>query len=116
MPGAPPDPRPGAKGIAAARVQRRLAILAGYSRLMQRDEDGNYARLKRLRQEVIEPAPACGDGRIVDLRGDGGMVESRNTVAAVEAAVAIQRALRDREPSCSRRSGSDCGSASIWAR
>ena len=98
MPGAPPDPRPGAKGIAAARVQRRLAAIvaadvAGYSRLMQRDEDGNYARLKRLRQEVIEPALASRDGRILDLRGNGDMVEFRS----VEAAVEIQRALRDRE-------------------
>ena len=73
------------------------ADVAGYSRLMERDELGTYARLKRLRLELMEPALAQRGGRIVDLRGDGGMVEFRSATAAVEAAVDIQRALRDRE-------------------
>ena len=41
-------------------VQRKLAaILAadvvGFSSLMERDEEGTYARVGRLRREVIEP-------------------------------------------------------------
>jgi TolB-like protein/class 3 adenylate cyclase/Tfp pilus assembly protein PilF len=88
--------------MATARVERRLAAIlaadvAGYSRLMERDEDGTFARLKRLQTEVVAPALAHRGGRIVDLKGDGAMVEFRSAVAAVEAAVDIQRALQDRD-------------------
>src|SRR5689334_14442010 len=84
--------------MATARVERRLAaILAadvvGYSRLMERDEAGTFARLMRLRQALVEPALARHGGRFVDLKGDGAVVEFGSAVAAVEAAVEIQRAM-----------------------
>ena len=49
--------------------QRRLAAIvsadvAGYSRLMGRDEGGTLAALKALRQEVIDPAISRHGGRI----------------------------------------------------
>ena len=49
--------------MAAPRVERRLAAIlaadvAGYSRLMERDEAGTLARLKAHRQELIEPLVA----------------------------------------------------------
>jgi len=55
--------------------QRRLAAIvladvAGYSRLMGRDESGTPAALKVLRQEVIDPAIASHGGRIVKTSGD----------------------------------------------
>ena len=55
--------------------QRRLAAIAsadvaGYSRLMGRDESGTLAALKVLRQEVIDPAIASHGGRIVKTSGD----------------------------------------------
>ena len=83
----------------AASVKRRLAAIlaadvAGYSRLMARDEDGTFARLRRLQTEVVEPVLARRGGRIVDLRGDGGLVEFRSAVAAVEAAIEIQRTIQ----------------------
>jgi class 3 adenylate cyclase/TolB-like protein len=88
--------------MAQTRVERRLAaILAvdvvGYSRLMARDEDGTFARLKGLRTEVVEPSITRWGGRIVDIKGDGSMIEFRSAVAAVEAAVDIQRLVRERE-------------------
>ena len=88
--------------MATTPVERRLAAIlaadvAGYSRHMERDEDGTFARLKRLRDEVLEPVLARHGGRVVDLKGDGAMIEFRSAVAAVEAAVDIQRALRDRD-------------------
>jgi TolB-like protein/class 3 adenylate cyclase len=88
--------------MATTPVERRLAAIlaadvAGYSRHMERDEDGTFARLKRLRAEVLEPALARRGGRVVDLKGDGAMIEFRSAVAAVEVAVDIQRALRDRD-------------------
>ena len=89
--------------MAAAKVERRLAaILAadvvGYSRLMEADEAGTFARLKSLRRELIEPVLREHGGRFVDLKGDGAIVEFTSVTSAVEAAVAIQRAMRDRDP------------------
>ena len=81
-----------------AKLERRLAaILAadvvGYSRLMERDETGTFERLKRLRHELVEPVLERHGGHFVDLKGDGAIVEFQSAVAAVEAAVAIQRAM-----------------------
>jgi adenylate cyclase len=78
--------------MAEARLERRLAAImaadvVGYSRLMERDEPGTFARLKRLRRELIEPVLARHGGRLVDLKGDGGIVEFGSAVKAVEAAV-----------------------------
>ncbi len=81
-----------------ARVQRRLAaILAadvvGYSRLMGKDEVGTLAVLKMCRDEVIEPAIAAHQGRVVKLMGDGVLSEFASVVDALECAVAIQRCM-----------------------
>jgi len=56
--------------------QRRLAAIvsadvAGYSRLMGRDESGTLAALKGMRLEVVDPAVASHAGRIVKSTGDG---------------------------------------------
>jgi adenylate cyclase len=88
--------------MAEARLERRLAAImaadvVGYSRLMERDEPGTFARLKRLRRELIEPVLARHGGRLVDLKGDGGIVEFGSAVKAVEAAVEIQRAMLDQD-------------------
>jgi class 3 adenylate cyclase len=89
--------------MVTARVERRLAAImaadvAGYSRLMERDEAGTFERLKRLRHELIEPVLARHGGRFVDLKGDGAIVEFQSAVAAVEAAAEIQRAMQGRDP------------------
>ena len=88
--------------IALPAVERRLAaILAadvvGYSRLMERDEAGTVARFKALRRELIDPILADHGGRIVDLKGDGAMVEFHSVVGAVKAAVAVQRRMVEHE-------------------
>jgi TolB-like protein/class 3 adenylate cyclase/tetratricopeptide (TPR) repeat protein len=88
--------------MAAPRVKRRLAAIlaadvAGYSRLMERDEAGTVARLKAIRKELVEPILERHGGRFVDLKGDGAIVEFGSVVAAVEAAVEIQRAMAERE-------------------
>ena len=106
--------------MATARVERRLsAILAadvvGYSRLMERDEAGTFERLKRLRKELIEPVLERYGGRFVDLKGDGAIVEFGSVVAAVEAAVEIQRAMLDQDPDLPETSASATGSGSTSA-
>ena len=71
------------------RVVRRLAAIlaadvAGYSRLMGRDENGTLARLKAHRTERLEPTLARHGGRLVKLTGDGALVEFPSAVDALE--------------------------------
>jgi adenylate cyclase len=79
-------------------MERRLAaILAadvvGYSRLMEADEAGTLARLKRLRDRTIHPTVARHRGRIVKLIGDGTLVEFGSPIDAVACAIALQESL-----------------------
>jgi TolB-like protein/class 3 adenylate cyclase/Flp pilus assembly protein TadD len=81
--------------------QRRLAAIvsadvAGYSRLMGRDESGTLAALKALRQEVVDPAIASHGGRIVKTTGDGLLLEFPSVVNAVRCAVEMQTAMAHR--------------------
>ena len=56
-------------------VRRLAAIMAadvvGYTRLMQADEAGTLALLKRRRREILQPLVGRHGGRIVKLLGDG---------------------------------------------
>jgi TolB-like protein/class 3 adenylate cyclase len=81
--------------------QRRLAAIvsadvAGYSRLMGRDEGGTLAALKALRQEMVDPAIAMHGGRIVKTTGDGLLLEFPSVVNAVRCSVEMQTAMADR--------------------
>jgi TolB-like protein len=83
------------------RVERRLAAIlaadvAGYSRLMGQDEVGLLARLRAHRRELIDPKIAEHRGRIVKTTGDGMLVEFQSVVEAVACAVAVQRAMAER--------------------
>src|SRR5712672_4160859 len=77
------------------RVERRLAAIlaadvAGYSRLMHRDEEGTHTRLATLLTEAVEPSIAQHGGRIVKNTGDGLLAEFRSAVEAVRAATQFQ--------------------------
>ena len=93
---------PGEGPVEERGVERKLAaILAadmvGYSRLMERDETGTITRQKVHRQELIDPEIASHNGRIVKTTGDGLLAEFGSVVDAVACAVAIQRAMAERE-------------------
>ena len=82
-------------------VTRRLAAIlaadvAGYSRLMGSDEEGTLARLRALRVQLIDPAIAQHRGRIVKTIGDGLLVEFASVVDAMRCAIAMQRAMAER--------------------
>ena len=86
-------------------MQRRLSAIlsadvANYSALMETDEAGTLANLKRNRSDVFDPAVAAHAGRVVKLMGDGALVEFPSVTDAVNCALAIQdataRAERDR--------------------
>jgi adenylate cyclase len=64
--------------------------VAGYSRLMGRDENGTLARLKTHRKERLEPALARHGGRLVKLTGDGALIEFASAVDALTAAIEFQ--------------------------
>jgi TolB-like protein/class 3 adenylate cyclase len=80
------------------RVERRLAAVlaadvAGYSRLMGRDEERTLANLKSFRKTLVDPTIAAHRGRIVKTTGDGMLVEFASAVDAVRCAVVVQRGI-----------------------
>jgi adenylate cyclase len=83
------------------RVDRRLAAvlaadIAGYSRLMGRDEERTLAQLKVLRKTLVDPGIKSHRGRIVKTTGDGMLVEFASAVDAARCAVEVQRAMAER--------------------
>ncbi|RBP09759.1 formylglycine-generating enzyme required for sulfatase activity [Roseiarcus fermentans] len=87
-------------------VRRLAAIVAadisGYSRLMQLDEEGTYARLTRQRRELIEPTVAEHHGRLVKYTGDGFLAMFDSPVEAVRCAVVVQQSMVGRNTSLPR--------------
>ncbi|MBM3524801.1 MAG: adenylate/guanylate cyclase domain-containing protein, partial [Alphaproteobacteria bacterium] len=82
-------------------MERRLAAIlaadvAGYSRLVERDEEGTVARLRAHRRELIDPAIAAYRGRLVKTTGDGLLVEFASAVDALRCALAVQRGMAER--------------------
>jgi adenylate cyclase len=87
--------------IVEARVDRRLAAIlaadvAGYSRLMNLDEEGTLRQLKAHRKDLVDPKITEHRGRIVKTTGDGMLVEFVSVVDAVRRAVEIQRGMVER--------------------
>jgi adenylate cyclase len=84
--------------LAGEPVERRLAAVlaadvAGYSRLMGRDEERTLANLKSFRKTLVDPKIASHRGRIVKTTGDGMLVEFASAVDAARCAVEIQRGM-----------------------
>ena len=78
-------------------VERKLAAIfaadiAGYSRLMARDEVGTLARLKACRA-IIDGLIASHRGRIFNTAGDSVVADFASAVDAVQCAVAVQAAI-----------------------
>src|SRR3954452_21185103 len=83
------------------RVERRLAAIvavdvAGYSRLMGRDEEGTLAALRAIRRDLSDPRIKEHQGRIVKTMGDGLLIEFASVVGAVRCSVEVQRAMAER--------------------
>lgn len=79
-------------------MERRLAAVlaadvAGYSRLMGRDEERTLANLKSFRKTLVDPAIAAHRGRIVKTTGDGMLAEFASAVDAARCAVEVQRRM-----------------------
>jgi len=84
------------------KVKRRLttvlcADVHGYSRLMEADEAGTLATLRRHRA-AIAGLVERHDGRIVNTWGDAVIAEFASVVEAVQCAVEIQQEVASQEP------------------
>ena len=78
-------------------VERKLAAIfaadiAGYSRLMARDEVGTLARLTACRT-IVDRLIASHRGRIFNTAGDSVVADFASAVDAVRCAVAVQAAI-----------------------
>ena len=81
---------------------RRLAAIfaadvAGYSRLMEADEERTHERPKGHFRELVHPKMTEHRGRIVKNTGDGLLAEFSSVVDAVRCSVELQQAMRDRD-------------------
>jgi class 3 adenylate cyclase len=84
--------------VAREKIDRRLAAIlsadvVGYGRLMGMDEVGTMESLRAHRAELIDPAIAEHNGRIVKLMGDGLLIDFASAIDAVECAAAIQQGM-----------------------
>ena len=83
---------------------RRLAAIvagdiSGYSRLMELDEEGTHARVKRIERDLIEPSIAEHHGRLVKTTGDGFIAIFDSPVEAVRFGIVIQQNMVGRNAS-----------------
>ena len=89
------------------QITRRLAAIlaadvAGFTSMVGADETGTLGLLRQIWAEIFNPAVAARNGRIVKTMGDGALVEFGSVVDAVECAVAIQRAMVERNRAAER--------------
>ena len=81
-----------ARKIAAILV----ADVVGFSRLTGADEVRTLSRIRGLHSDLINPAIAANQGRVVKRTGDGILVEFRSVVDAVRCAVEIRDGMAER--------------------
>ena len=62
---------------------------------MGRDESGTVARLLEHLSQRLAPAVARHGGRVIRLKGDGGLVEFASAVDALSAAIEFQQAMAE---------------------
>ncbi len=80
---------------------RKLTVLAsldvaGYTRLVERDERGTLTELATIRRRILRPTLASHHGNLFKTMGDGGLVEFPNVEDSVRWAIAFQAAMADR--------------------
>jgi len=84
-----------------AATERHLAAIlaadvAGYSRLMEVDEEGTLIQLKDHRIGVWDPALKRHRGRIANTAGDSILAEFTSVLDAVACALAVQKKMSER--------------------
>ncbi len=82
--------------------------IAGYSKLMGRDEAGTLARVKAA-FAAFDPTLARHHGRVVKLMGDGALIEFASAVDATLCAMALHGVATATDPSLRFRMGLNLG-------
>ncbi len=87
--------------MAEDEVTRRLttiaaADVAGYSRLVSKDEEGTLSALRSYRAELIDPKISEFHGRIANTAGDSLLIEFPSVVEALRCCMDIQRSIAER--------------------
>jgi adenylate cyclase len=87
--------------VSQTRVQRKLAAIlaadvAGYSRLIGEDEEGTFASLTALRNEIVDADIARFGGRIANTAGDSVLAEFPSVIEAIRCAIGIQHKIAER--------------------
>ena len=87
-------------------MERRLttilaADIAGFSRLVGKDEEGVLASQRQSRASLIDPLVARYNGRVANTAGDSLLIEFPSAVEAVRCAIAIQEGMADRNANVS---------------
>lgn len=77
------------------RAPRKLTVLAsidvaGYSRLVERDERGTLVALARIRRSILRPSAARHSGDLFKTMGDGALLEFPSVEDGVEWAIDFQ--------------------------
>jgi class 3 adenylate cyclase len=85
-------------------ITRRLAAIVvadvvGFSRHMERDDAGTLARLREIREQLIDSKISVYGGHVVKTAGDGMLIEFGSADAALHCAVDVQRAMAARNES-----------------
>lgn len=111
--------------MTAGRIERRLAAIfaadaAGYSGLMEADEEGTFLSLGAHRRELVDPMIAKHGGRIIKNTGDGVLAEFVSVVDAVRCAAELQEGMSARNAKLDAAKRLDSESASMseisWRR
>lgn len=84
--------KPATRRLAAIMV----ADVVGYSRHMEQDDAGTVARLREIREHVIDPRISDNGGHVVSTSGDGMLVEFGSADSSLRCAVDVQRAMAER--------------------
>src|SRR6266516_4754043 len=85
--------------VSRGAVTRKLAAIliadvVGFSRHMERDDAGTFARLREIRERIVDPKIAEHGGRVVKTAGDGMLLEFSSADAALHCAIDVQRAMQ----------------------
>jgi formylglycine-generating enzyme required for sulfatase activity/class 3 adenylate cyclase len=91
------------RGFAPRRLAAIVAgDIAGYSRLMELNEEGTHERVKRIQRDLIEPSIREHYGRLVKTTGDGFIAIFDSPVEAVRCGIVIQQNMSGRNTSLPR--------------
>jgi len=91
------------RGFAPRRLAAIVAgDIAGYSRLMEVNEEGTHERVKRIQRDLIEPSIREHYGRLVKTTGDGFIAIFDSPVEAVRCGIVIQQNMSGRNTSLPR--------------